>query len=188
MPHSLPMLTVASPPQPEPSSSSTWSGWGPSYYQPPSQSSTSSSTGGGCRPHTSHTSQWPNSSSTPITTLVTTRPVTITTFTTEPWSTVMGDATSSSSTDTGLPYYPMPTWTRCPYAEDVFNCGGGNDDEPVALAVEMRTEDQPDEDDSSVTGETTPGSSGDLFAAARGKSDAVLGSIWLVLGVMAFMV
>lgn len=182
------MLTAVSPPEPEPSSSSTWSGWGPSYYQPPSPSSTSSSTGSGCRPHTSHTSQWPNSSSTPITTLVTTRPVTITTFTTEPWSTVMGDATPSSSTDTGAPDYPVPTWTRCPYAEDVFNCGGGGNDKPVALAVEMRAEDDKEEAESSVAGETTPGQSADPFSAARGKSDAVLGSLWLVLGLMALMV
>jgi hypothetical protein len=100
----------------------------------------------------------------------------------------MGDATPSSSTDTGAPDYPVPTWTRCPYAEDVFNCGGGRHDKPVALAVEMGTGDEKDEAESSLTGETTPQESDDQYSAALGKSDAVLGPVWLVLGLMAFMV
>lgn len=181
-------LTASSPPE-STSSSSSWEGWQPSdtYYQPLDPSSTSSSrTGGACRPHTSSTSHWPNSSSTPVTTLVTTRPVTITTFTTEAWSTMSGEATSSSSTETGGADYPAPTRTRCPHAEDMFTCGGdGDDEQPRVVAVEMREEDK---DEHSVTGGDEPRETQVPVSAAGAMGETVLGSLWLVVGMIVAMI
>lgn len=76
----------------------------------------------------------------PPTTLVTTRPITITTVTTELYSTISGETLSPSSTVDG-PYYPVPTRTRCPHTNDAFACGNddGGDTDDNAVEVWLRS-------------------------------------------------
>lgn len=129
----------------------------------------------------------------PVSTLITTRSVTITTFITEAWSTVSEEVTPSPTTETEGVDYPFPTWTGCPDVNNAFKCAGDDndeddDDQRHVIAVKARAgTGEGDEAESSVTDDTEPQESVAMFSSARGTRDAVCGLLWLVMGVMMVM-
>lgn len=123
--------------------------------------------------------------------------MTITTFTTEVWTTtVVGEMASSSSspssseveieTETEELIYPVPTWTRCPYASDVFQCGDvGSDGTVVAMKMRDGDEDENEKEGESTVEDDTQPEETDVAIYAEGN--AVAGSLWLVMVIIVAM-
>lgn len=165
---------------------SSWEGWGPSdsYYPPEDSSSWSSDSteGGVCPPYTVNSST--TSSEEPEkTTLVTTRTVTITTVTTETYSTADVEEPSSTAADA---VYPVPSWTRCPHANDVFSCGDhgeehGAADAAAVLGMRSEGDDDPEEGESSEDDLDLPEETEVVLSAAGSShTEAIRSSGWLV--------